>query len=123
LQNIRASANLAASDAFTKRESASEELFIRQEEKAKYVHSSPPATRGMIYTSEEIREDLMGHGSDAYTGSLQSRRSSASSDNIWKISTSTCQYPPATVPTSMADNPHSDDVIKESEASGQGESK
>jgi hypothetical protein len=28
------------SDAFTKRESASEELFIRQEEKAKYVHLS-----------------------------------------------------------------------------------
>jgi hypothetical protein len=30
-----------SSDAFTKREAASEELYIRQEEKAKYVYISP----------------------------------------------------------------------------------
>lgn len=32
--------NQCCSDAFTKREAASEELYIRQEEKAKYVYSS-----------------------------------------------------------------------------------
>jgi hypothetical protein len=66
---------------------------------------------------------MIGHDFDAYTGSSRSRRSSANSANIWKISTSTCQYPPATRHISMTDTLYSDDVIKESEASGQGESK
>jgi hypothetical protein len=33
-------ANRMVSDAFTKREAAAEELYIRQEEKAKYVYKS-----------------------------------------------------------------------------------
>jgi hypothetical protein len=37
MENIKYANNLA-SDAFTKRETAAEELYIRQEEKAKYVH-------------------------------------------------------------------------------------
>lgn len=38
-------------DAFTKRETAAEELYIRQEEKAKYVHD--PIDNG--YTTSTIR--------------------------------------------------------------------
>jgi hypothetical protein len=37
MENIKYANNLA-SDAFTKRETAAEELYIRQEEKAKYVY-------------------------------------------------------------------------------------
>jgi hypothetical protein len=33
-------ANILVSDAFTKRETAAEELYIRQEEKAKYVYKA-----------------------------------------------------------------------------------
>lgn len=41
--------NCITSDAFTKREAASEELYIRQEEKAKYdaPRYSPPILRWM----------------------------------------------------------------------------
>lgn len=37
---------MTSSDAFTKREAAAEELYIRQEEKAKYVHE--PEANGAI---------------------------------------------------------------------------
>lgn len=39
-------ANTNTSDAFTKREAAAEELYIRQEEKAKYARIPPPARTG-----------------------------------------------------------------------------
>ena len=53
-------ADWITSDAFTKRESAAEELYIRQEEKAKYVHkpmpNAPPAPQA--YNKEAIGEQL-----------------------------------------------------------------
>jgi hypothetical protein len=50
-------ANGMISDAFTKRETASEELYIRQEEKAKYVHAIHTALRSF---STPIRREGTG---------------------------------------------------------------
>jgi hypothetical protein len=67
-------ANSIHRDAFTKREKAAEELYIRQEEKAKYVSQQAPAQ----------------HQANTDAGSWLSRRSSARRGNTSRTSTSTC---------------------------------
>jgi len=71
-------------DAFTKREAAAEDLYIRQEERAKYVSNIDPLNqaRAFAVTGQNILT--------IQTGFSQLRRSSSSKGNTLTTSTNTC---------------------------------
>jgi hypothetical protein len=83
------------SDAFTKRESASEELYIRQEERAKYVYNSNLQWHHRHHSAQATPEHKPErHPSTVLThhvDSRQSRRSSSSRSSTLRTWTSTCQ--------------------------------
>ncbi|KNG51937.1 enzyme inhibitor [Stemphylium lycopersici] len=95
----------AGGDAFTKREAASEELYIRQEEKAKYVQLGTVDDTTRLHTIRTLAVRIQGifltaDRLMAIKEKLRMQRQHM--DDLDK---------------------HIDDVIRESEASGQGEQK